>query len=130
MRREQLGSEPCWQLEEGVLQAAHAFLDRSAKSLQGSREALLAARNLRQRVGAVYGGLVPMTTRRRVLENAADVFHYQALLRLGVVTNVLTANETGRQHCLRQLFDDLGAYVFENVPACDIDSPPRRCFQE
>ncbi len=128
MSREQLGSETCWPLAEGVLQAAHAFLDRPAKSLQGSREALLAARNLRQRVGAVYGGLVPMTTRRRVLENAADVFHYQALLRLGVVTNVLTANETGRQHCLRQLFDDLGAYVFENARACDIDSPPPEMF--
>ena len=115
--------------DDALQSSAVNFFKRPVKTLQTPRGAVLAARNLKQRLGIPTKFVVPTTFRRRVLENAADVFHTNALLRKGVVTNILTATEKGRAHCLKQLFEDLGQYVFKHDRACDIDDPPPEMFQ-
>ena len=71
-----------------------------------------------------------MTARRRILENATDVFHSYALLDRGVVTNILTASEEGKKHCLKQLFNDLSSHLFKPRVNHALDDPPKEMLQD
>ena len=125
----QLGQEGCEGFDESLHAQALQFLRRPAKTLQTHRQAILAARNFRLRLGIPTMGGVPMTHRRRILENSADIFHRHALLKSGVVSNILTATEEGKKQCLKQLFDDLGSYVFKHDSRCGVDEPPSEMFE-
>ena len=55
------------------------------------------------RSGGTSVGLLKMTMRRRVLEDAADLFHSRALLENGPVTNTRTASHDGKYKCVERL---------------------------
>ena len=74
--------------------------------------------------------IIPMTTRRRILENAADVFHHHVVRNIGVVPNILAATSAGRRHCLQQLSSDLAAAVYMHRRDCDIDDPLFEMFED
>ena len=63
------------------------------------------ASNLHRRKGTTwpYLGLI-VTSRRRVLEDAADAVHCWALLNMGPVCNALVCNQPEREGCVRRLF--------------------------
>ena len=120
--------------EESLRAAAFAFLEKPVKKLMVKklmipRAAVRAARNVRQRAGVAASAAIPITLRRRVLENAADLFHHKSLLREGVVLNVCTATQEGRKHCLKQLFGDIGHSLFLHGKELDIDDPPAEMFR-
>jgi hypothetical protein len=61
-------------------------------------------KNLQQRCGQVSIVGLPIVRRRRVVEDASDAFHCDALFGTGSVCNSLCAKQPEKEACVRRLF--------------------------
>ena len=128
-------SRPC--AEQPRALAAHNPLPRDGARIQRdprehpamvrrtSDEQLFAHREGREQARGLS-----MTPRRRALEDAADVFHSEALAGSACICNSLTTDQVAKDECVRRLVRMMGRRLYGKSPDdCTYRNPPPQMFQ-